>query len=240
MNKNNLRKALLVGAIALTFSKKDVSAKDLNDYLIDQLKYYKENPIMIDYDMNEDILLYQGGYGLNMDMGYTVTDFENKLGDFVYVSGVGNTASDGAGKEVEIQNYESQGEYAVPRVIVGVKSENEYPFAIAEYDMETKMPAGIIGWFKDEDVITRGIKSYNVIEAPVYSTIKRIGEMDGISFRVAKNAGIKTYYSDKNMPKGYHLSKNGYYVDDDSLNIRRQKLNDEQMKSLSKYKIKNN
>ena len=239
MNKNKLKKALILSLIAFTLNKKEVSAKELNDYLHEQLSYYKENPIMIDYDLNEEKLLYQGGYGLNMDIGYTISKLHNELGDFVYVSGIGNTSSDGSGEEVEIVNYASEGEF-VPRVIVGVKSENEYPYAIASYDEKKQEPTKIIGWFKDEDVITRAHKNYDVIEAPVCSVVRHINDMNGISVRLVNDIGIKTYYSDKNLPKGYYLSSNGYYVKEDSLTLKRQKLTDEQMKGLSKYKIKNN
>ena len=239
IDKTNIKKTLILSLITFSLTKENVDAKTLNDYLNDQVKYYTENPLMMEYDINQNIMLYQGGYGLNLDLGGTVTKFDHQLGDFVYVNGIGNIASDGTGKEIEITHYESEGEF-IPRVIVGIKSNSKYPYAIANYDEDTKSPTSIVGWFKDESIVTRGIKNYEVIEAPVYLSIKHKSKGDKGYTKIANDIYLKTYYSDINLPKGYYLNNNGYYVNKDSLQIKRQSLNNEQMKLLKKYKIDNN
>ena len=41
------------------------------------------------------------------------------------------------------------------------------------------------------------------------------------------------------MPEGYYVSEDGYYVDESSIAKKRQTLDEENIKKLSKYKIKN-
>jgi len=236
MKNNNLKKLLLLSMIAFTLNKKNVSAKELNDYLTDQINYYKENPDKIDYDLNEKITIDNRGNEYKADLYYSVSNLDNKLGDFVYVWGIGNANSFGTGESVKNLNYDE--EY-IPRVIVGVKSQNEYPYAIANYDEETKTTGEIIGWFKDSNVSTRIIHNYNVIESPIVSYLKFNDNADETYTKLNDKVSIKIDYSIQKLPNGFFM-KDGYYVDKSSETIIRQTLSDKQIKKLSKYKIKNN
>ena len=137
-------------------------------------------------------------------------------------------------------------EYETKGVIVGVKSNAEYPFAIAEYNEETNEIGSIIGWFKDKDVVSIIDIYSNTKERSVskYLTKKDIfniklnernKEIDNTP--INNKFSIKIDYSNEEKNK---MLNNGYIIDGDKY-ISKIKTNKKSKVNLTKdYKIKNN
>ena len=238
MEKKQLKKIILLSMLSLCLNKKEVNAKELYEYVSDQVKYYKEHPDNLEYDLLEkDKLFLKRGFKSNEPINYSVSTLEPKLGDFVYVWGCGNETSDGIGKET-VDVTPTSYEYDA-KVIVGIKSDSSYPYALADYDIEEDKLGEVIGWFKKDNISVRVLNYADVIEAPIVKNITFNDLADNSYRKINGNYSIKLSYSKKDMPEGYYLSKDGYYVDESSITSKRQTLDEENIKKLSKYKIKN-
>ncbi|MBR1416847.1 MAG: hypothetical protein IJ572_03420 [Bacilli bacterium] len=184
MKKNTLKKALLTTVMTslLSNSLNVYASDDLDSYLDDAIKYYQENPEKMEEDANKDEIVVDERGNKNFEkVAFKLKDIKNKLGDICYFKSdsIGNENSLGTG--VPTKNFYVGGPvgYRIG-VIVGVKSDAPYPFAIAKFDKETNQIGDIIGWYKDEDVFTQCDTYAETIEKPIvkYVTFGNIDQFD--------------------------------------------------------------
>ena len=245
MNKYKLKKALLLGALISTISSSKVYSSEINfdEYLKKQIEYYKENEKELEKDIKkQEIIIKEGNKISSILVGHDIQNDKQEYLDLVIIKGIGNASSNGD------SNYtmDFDLEYETKGVIVGVKSNAEYPFAIAEYNEETNEIGSIIGWFKDKDVVSIIDIYSNTKERSVskYLTKKDIfniklnernKEIDNTP--INNKFSIKIDYSNEEKNK---MLNNGYIIDGDKY-ISKIKTNKKSKVNLTKdYKIKNN
>ena len=232
MVKNKLKKALLLSAIALCLNKENVDAKTLDDYLQEQIEFYKENPDYIELDLHKDeILIENRGNSYFGLVNYSVSNLEPKIGDYVYVWGKGKETSDGRG--IETKDLTPTVEEYQAKVIVKVKPNEEYPYAIASVNEDNSL-SDIIGWFKKDNLSVRVLNYSNVIEAPIVKDLEYNSLADDSYTKINDNYSIKVFYSKSKLKEDYYLNQNGLYVDEYYSSVKRQRLDDEKIKELKK------
>lgn len=245
MNKYKLKKALLLGALISTISSSKVYSSEINfdEYLKEQIEYYKENEKELEKDIKkQEIIIKEGTKISSILVGHDIQNDKQEYLDLVIIKGIGNASSNGD------SNYtmDFDLEYETKGVIVGVKSNAEYPFAIAEYNEEKNEIGSIIGWFKDKDVVSiidiysntkeRSISKY-LTKQDIFNIKlnERNKEIDNTP--INNKFSIKIDYSNEEKNK---MINNGYIIDGDKY-ISKIKTNKKSKVNLTKdYKIKNN
>lgn len=245
MNKYKLKKALLLGALISTISSSKVYSSEVNfdEYLKEQIEYYKANEEELEKDVKKQEIIIKEGTKINRVLvGHDIQNDKQEYLDIVLIKGIGNASSNGD------SNYTIDFglEYETKGVIVGVKSNAEYPFAIAEYNEETNEIGSIIGWFKDKDVVSiidiysntkeRSVSKY-LTKKDIFN-IKLNERNKGIDNTPINNKfSIKIDYSNEEKNK---MINNGYIIDSDKY-ISKIKTNKKSKVNATKdYKIKNN
>ena len=154
--------ALLLGMItSLLASQEVVDAKEFSDYYKEKMEYYLNNPDEISVDARKGEIVIETG----KEQEYTtfishVTCDNLKIGDIVTLDGIGNASSDGSGKATkEMEFYD-----CTLGVIVGIKNNYEYPYAVAKYDKDNDNIEDIIGWFKKESLYNTDKITANAID----------------------------------------------------------------------------
>jgi len=233
-------------------------------YLQKEYEYYKANPNALEEDAQKyEIVIDPRGRTYRELVSEKIKDIENEFGDIAYISthSTGNEASTGD-REIIQPIYESwQIEAWHPVAIVGVKSDREYPFAVAEYDEETNTIGEIIGWYKDEDIRSHYYEYADVIEMPVskYVSYGNIDSFDidenfemcnfmyrlpggyGYTSLVENNRyGIRIDYTSEGKEGYYSWSNSGIYVPIEDREEVRGKLDEKNLELTKKFGIKNN
>ena len=220
MNKYKLKKALLLGALISTISSSKVYSSEINfdEYLKEQIEYYKENEKELEKDIKkQEIIIKEGTKISSILVGHDIQNDKQEYLDLVIIKGIGNASSNGD------SNYtmDFDLEYETKGVIVGVKLNAEYPFAIAEYNEETNEIGSIIGWFKDKDVVSiidiysntkeRSISKY-LTKQDIFNIKlnERNKEIDNTP--INNKFSIKIDYSNEEKNK---MINNGYIIDGD-------------------------
>lgn len=264
MKKIRLKKALLASAIAMILSHaENVNAEEniMDKYLDEQIKFYKEHPEAIAEDAEKyEIVIDSRGKAYTQLVSHSIEDVKSEFGDIAYipVTSVGNAASTGDRKFTKNFDDFGLGIGYKPVAVVGVKSNAEYPFAVAEYDKETNTVGDIIGWFKDEDVYARFDNYSEVIEMPIskYITYGNIFDFDidenghlvNHSYMLPYDYtpldenyrhGLKIGYSQEEKDGYYSSYSEGLYVSEEKESLRA-KLDSKNLELVLKFNIRNN
>lgn len=89
------------------------------------------------------------------------TDLE--VGDIVSVFGFGNSACDGSGVESKVYAHETL-------VVVGIKSDAPYPYALVEIKEDGSL-SEVVGWFPARSIRSRIVEAHTIDYADVLRTI---------------------------------------------------------------------
>lgn len=154
--------SLLLGTItSLLASSKVVNAKEFSDYYNEKMEYYLNNPdeMLVDAEKGE-IVIETGKEQKFTTFISHVTSDDLKIGDIVTLSDIGNAFSDGSGIDTKEMNFYD----CTLGVIVGIKNNYEYPYAIARYDKDNNNAEDVIGWFKQDSLHNTEKLTANAIE----------------------------------------------------------------------------
>lgn len=234
MKKLSLKKGIILGIIAINVPTIKANATiNLDSYLEKEIAYYNEYPNMIEVDFGKTIVIDErkNKNTITKEDLVCYNDFANIC--YIKTSSTGNSEASGKGYKTTLDKLYK--EDLISGVIVGVKKNSEYPFAIASYDKDTNEIGSVIGWFKESSILSVIEIEYATIEIPI---TKHIDYMkDGYTLiDEENNIGIKVDYSDYEF-KDYYINYNDGVYESKNGNIKVKKIDN--ININKKYNIKN-